>query len=66
VIPDIPITVIFLVIYLTFGIVHLKILKSNKGRGHKFIFNGALMGISQSPNLYLTVTDNDQVSVRFE
>lgn len=44
-IPDIPITVIFLVIYLTFGIVHLKILKSNKGRGHKFIFNGALMGI---------------------
>jgi hypothetical protein len=47
VIPDIPITVILLVIYLTFGIVHLKILKGNKGRGHKFIFNGALMGISQ-------------------
>jgi hypothetical protein len=51
VIPDIPITVIFLVIYLTFGIVHLKILKSNKGRGHKFIFNGALMGIFQFSNL---------------
>ena len=49
--PDIPITVIFLIIYLTFGIVHLKILKSNKGRGHKFIFNGALMGISQFPKL---------------
>ncbi|OSS53437.1 hypothetical protein B5807_00416 [Epicoccum nigrum] len=45
VIPDIPITVILLVIYLTFGIVHLKILKGNKGRGHKFIFNGALMGL---------------------
>ncbi|KAJ4993005.1 hypothetical protein SVAN01_01357 [Stagonosporopsis vannaccii] len=45
VLPDIPITVVFLVIYLIFGIVHIKILKANKGRGHKFIFNGALLGL---------------------
>jgi hypothetical protein len=45
VIPDIPITAVFLVLYLFFGIVHIKILKSNKGRGHKFIFNGALLGM---------------------
>ncbi|KAF3002047.1 hypothetical protein E8E13_009006 [Curvularia kusanoi] len=45
VIPDIPITVVFLILYLTFGIIHIKILKSNKGRGHKFIFNGALLGL---------------------
>ena len=52
--PDIPITAIFLVIYLTFGIIHLKILKSNKGRGHKFIFNGALMGIYSTSNTVLS------------
>ncbi|KAF9696908.1 hypothetical protein EKO04_004925 [Ascochyta lentis] len=45
VIPDIPITAVFLVLYLIFGVVHIKILKSNKGRGHKFIFNGALLGL---------------------
>lgn len=43
-IPDIPITAVFLVLYLILGVVHIKILKSNKGRGHKFIFNGALLG----------------------
>lgn len=45
VIPDVPITAVFLVLYLVFGIIHIKILKSNKGRGHKFIFNGALLGM---------------------
>ena len=44
-IPDIPITAVFLVLYLVFGVVHIKILKGNKGRGHKFIFNGALLGM---------------------
>jgi len=48
VLPDIPIAAVFLVIYLVFGIVHIKILKANKGRGHKFIFNGALLGKSQA------------------
>ncbi|KAH6616719.1 hypothetical protein C7974DRAFT_50891 [Boeremia exigua] len=45
VIPDIPIAAVFLVLYLVFGIIHIKILKSNKGRGHKFIFNGAILGL---------------------
>ncbi|KAJ8117852.1 hypothetical protein OPT61_g1060 [Boeremia exigua] len=45
VVPDVPITAVFLVLYLIFGIVHIRILKSNKGRGHKFIFNGAIMGL---------------------
>ena len=47
VVPDIPITAVFLVLYLILGVVHIKILKSNKGRGHKFIFNGALLGKSK-------------------
>jgi hypothetical protein len=47
VIPDIPVTAVFLVLYLVLGVVHIKILKSNKGRGHKFIFNGALLGKSK-------------------
>jgi hypothetical protein len=46
VIPDIPITAVFLVLYLVFGIIHIKILKGNKSRGHKFMFNGALLGMS--------------------
>ncbi|KAJ4346088.1 hypothetical protein N0V95_005704 [Ascochyta clinopodiicola] len=45
VIPDIPITAVFLVLYLIFGIIHIKILKTNKRRGHKFIFNGAILGL---------------------
>jgi hypothetical protein len=43
-VPDVPIAVIFLVIYLIFGVIHIKIFKSNKHRGHKFIFNGAILG----------------------
>jgi hypothetical protein len=44
VIPDVPITAVFLVLYLIFGVIHIKIFKANKGRGHKFIFNGAILG----------------------
>jgi hypothetical protein len=44
VIPDVPIAAIFLVLYLVFGIIHIKIFKGNKSRGHKFIFNGAVLG----------------------
>jgi hypothetical protein len=43
-IPDIPITSTFLVLYLIFAVIHIKIMKYNKHRGHKFIFNGALFG----------------------
>ncbi|OAG08133.1 uncharacterized protein CC84DRAFT_556032 [Paraphaeosphaeria sporulosa] len=44
IIPDIPITSAFLVFYLIFAVIHIKIMKYNKHRGHKFIFNGALFG----------------------
>lgn len=47
--PDVPISVVFLVIYLIFGVIHIRIFKGNKHRGHKFIFNGALLGMSPSP-----------------
>jgi hypothetical protein len=42
----VPITAVFLVLYLVFGIIHIRILKANKGRGHKFLFNGAILGIT--------------------
>jgi hypothetical protein len=47
-IPDVPIAAVFLVLYLIFGIIHIKIFKANKGRGHKFIFNGAILGTNPS------------------
>ncbi|KAL6711167.1 hypothetical protein ACN47E_005698 [Coniothyrium glycines] len=45
ILPDIPISAIFLVAYLVLGVIHIKISKANKGRGHKFIFNGAILGL---------------------
>lgn len=44
IIPDIPPTVVFLVLYVVFAITHISIFKRNKARGHKFVFNGALFG----------------------
>lgn len=49
IVPDVPISVVFLIIYLMFGVIHIRIFKGNKHRGHKFIFNGALLGMSPSP-----------------
>ncbi|KAF2191460.1 hypothetical protein K469DRAFT_720476 [Zopfia rhizophila CBS 207.26] len=40
--PDIPITGVFLFLFVVFAIVHMKILKKNNARGHKFLFSGAL------------------------
>jgi hypothetical protein len=45
IIPDVPISAVFLVLYLVLGIIHIRIFKNNKGRGHKFIFNGAMLGM---------------------
>ncbi|KNG49472.1 hypothetical protein TW65_03643 [Stemphylium lycopersici] len=45
IVPDVPISVVFLIIYLMFGVIHIRIFKGNKHRGHKFIFNGALLGL---------------------
>lgn len=49
IIPDIPVTAVFLFLYVVFGIIHIKIFKKNKARGHKFVFNGALFGTFQLP-----------------
>jgi len=44
IIPDVPITFVYLLIYMALTIVHLKILKLNKSQGHKFAFSGATTG----------------------
>ncbi|KAF2661175.1 hypothetical protein K491DRAFT_674154 [Lophiostoma macrostomum CBS 122681] len=44
VLPDIPITAVFLLLYVIFTPIHFRILKTNKSRGHKFLFSGALFG----------------------
>jgi hypothetical protein len=64
VIPDVPVSAVFLVLYLILGVVHIKILKSNKGRGHKFIFNGALLGKLYNSHSNVNVANGDQVCVR--
>ncbi|OAL49534.1 hypothetical protein IQ07DRAFT_588093 [Pyrenochaeta sp. DS3sAY3a] len=45
VLPDVPVTSVFLVLYFVFGIVHFVIFRKNKDRGHKFIFNAAIFGL---------------------
>ncbi|EDU51582.1 conserved hypothetical protein [Pyrenophora tritici-repentis Pt-1C-BFP] len=45
IVPDVPVAIVFLLLYLLFGVIHIKIFKSNKHRGHKFIFNGAILGL---------------------
>lgn len=58
-VPDIPISITFLLLYLILGITHIKIFKANKVRGHKFVFNGALLGqlISTVNALKITIAD---------
>ncbi|KAH9871731.1 hypothetical protein J1614_005987 [Plenodomus biglobosus] len=55
VVPDVPISVTFLVLYLIFGIIHIIILKTNKHRGHKFIFNGAILGLCKVRIITMTL-----------
>ncbi|KAF2828627.1 hypothetical protein CC86DRAFT_465405 [Ophiobolus disseminans] len=55
VVPDVPITAAFLVLYLIFGVIHIKIFKANKGRGHKFIFNGAILGLCKIRIITMTL-----------
>ena len=42
--PDVPICVVFLVIYLVAAVCHMTFLQVNLKRGHKFIISGALFG----------------------
>lgn len=67
IVPDVPVSVVLLILYLMFGIIHIKILKGNKGRGHKFIFNGAILGIlPPHPPIGMAAANMSQVSARFE
>ena len=45
---DVPITAIFLTIYLSFAVANMTILQLNNRRGHKFLFSGMLFGFSMS------------------
>ncbi|KAJ4305008.1 hypothetical protein N0V90_000537 [Kalmusia sp. IMI 367209] len=53
IVPDVPITIVFLIFYLIFAVIHIKIMKYNEHRGHKFIFNGALFGIAAQVFVYV-------------
>ncbi|OCK86233.1 hypothetical protein K432DRAFT_110550 [Lepidopterella palustris CBS 459.81] len=44
VIPDVPITAVFLLLYVIFGAMHFVMFKENNERGHKFGFSGAMFG----------------------
>jgi hypothetical protein len=44
IIPDVPVTGVFLLLYVTFFAIHLTIFTNNNARGHKFLFSGALCG----------------------
>lgn len=64
--PDIPITVVFLFVYLIFAVIHIKIMRYNKDRGHKFVFNGALFGrFGRRSLLVRMVLTGGQDSARF-
>ncbi|KAF2016086.1 hypothetical protein BU24DRAFT_492246 [Aaosphaeria arxii CBS 175.79] len=42
--PDVPITAVFLALYVIFAIVHMRIMRAGQKRGHKFVFSGAMFG----------------------
>ena len=44
VIPDVPITSVFLLLYVIFGIIHFMIFRKNKARDHKFVFSAMMFG----------------------
>jgi hypothetical protein len=43
---DIPITAVFLLLFIIGAATHMTIFQLNRRRGHKFIFNAALFGMS--------------------
>ncbi|KAI0399718.1 hypothetical protein F4802DRAFT_588230 [Xylaria palmicola] len=48
VIPDVPISAVFIVLYLCFAVTNMTILQINRRRQHKFVPSGALFGFSSS------------------
>jgi hypothetical protein len=55
ILPDVPISAVFLVIYLGFAITNMTILQVNLRRQHKFIMSGALFGFSMSRIIAFTL-----------
>jgi hypothetical protein len=45
---DIPITAVFLVLFMISAATHMKIFQRNNKKGHKFLFNAALFGAPHS------------------
>ncbi|KAI9752850.1 MAG: exocyst complex component exo84 [Chaenotheca gracillima] len=45
---DVPITAVFLVLFLCSAVTHMTILQRNNRRGHKFVISGALFGFSMA------------------
>ncbi|KAI1109595.1 hypothetical protein F5Y14DRAFT_431925 [Nemania sp. NC0429] len=48
VIPDVPVSAVFMLVYLGFAVTNMTILQLNLRRKHKFIISGALFGFSMS------------------
>lgn len=42
--PDVPVSAVFLVLFLIAGITNQTLFIRNKKAGHKFVFNGAMFG----------------------
>jgi NADH:ubiquinone oxidoreductase subunit 6 (subunit J) len=59
-IPDVPATAVFLLLYVIFAATHMKILKTNQARGHKFNFSGALFGTT-TVNMTLGMYTNKSI-----
>ncbi|KAI3319561.1 hypothetical protein HD806DRAFT_509372 [Xylariaceae sp. AK1471] len=55
ILPDVPISAVFIVIYLGFAITNMTILQVNLRRQHKFIVSGALFGFSMSRIIAFTL-----------
>ncbi|KAI8935146.1 hypothetical protein NX059_007739 [Plenodomus lindquistii] len=45
---DVPVTAVFLALFIVGAATHMTILQLNKKRGHKFLFNGVLFGFCMS------------------
>lgn len=57
-IPDVPLSVIFLVLFFTGAVVHMTLFQRNRKNGHKFLFSGAIFGISSSNNFCTREANN--------
>lgn len=45
IVPDVPISIVLMVVYILAGAANMYLLITNKKRGHKFLFNGMVFGL---------------------